>query len=241
MKGNNTMKKHLRIAAVALAMATAPAVFAQAASAAPELTLDTQSRAEVENDLMTVTLSVDARGTDVQALTQKAMATLQTATARAKRIQGVEVRVGNVNTYPEWGPKGRTANWNLRADLQLKSTNFAALGTLASELAGSMQINGVYFGLSPAKREAEETRLMNEVATSFKKKATALSQALGYKSFSIKNVNYGNAHGGGGHPMPMRAAMAMEKSSMDMAAVPMPTEGGKSEVTVTLSGTVELK
>lgn len=217
---------------------------ATAAHAAPELSLDAQARAEVENDEMTVVLSVDADGPQVQALTQSALATLQRASGKAKRTPGVDIRVGNINTYPVWGAavkgKGKISSWHLRADLTLKSTDFAALGLLASELTSELQITNVDFALSPARRAVEEGKLMTAVAQSFKAKASALGQALGYPKFGIKAVQFNQQFGGGGgRPMPMM--MAMKGASMSADAVPVPTDGGKSDVVVTMSGTVELE
>ena len=102
-----------------------------------------------------------------------------------------------------------------------------------------MQLSGVNFSLSKAKRLTEEGKLMAEAATSFRSNANTLSQALGFQSYSIKTVQFNQQHGGiGAPPRPymMKGAMAMES-----AAVPVPSEGGKSEVSVSMNGTVEMQ
>jgi predicted secreted protein len=148
--------------------------------------------------------------------------------------------MGNINTYPVWGDasggQGKISAWRLRADLTLTSTDFAALGLLASELTSELQITNVSFALSPARRELEEGKLMTEVAKSFKAKALALGQALGYQKVDIKAVQFNQQYGGG-----IARPMMMQSRAVSAQAVPVPTDGGKSDVVVNLSGTVELE
>jgi len=228
------MTKTAKTAAVAIALFVSAAA---AQPAKPELSLDAHARSEVANDLMTVSLATEAQGTDVHSITQQVAATVQRAVAKAKRTDGMQVRTGGVHTYPVWGPKGKTGSWQVRAELQLTSTDFAALGRLASELSSDMQITGMHFSLSPAKREAEEARLTSEVAAAFKKKAASVAKALGYDHYAIKSVSFGHQIGAG---QPRPAPMYSMKAAAAEAAVPLPAEGGKSEVSLSISGTVEL-
>lgn len=205
----------------------------------PQLTLDAQAQAELDNDEMSVVMSVEKQGSDVQALSQSVLATLQRATAKAKRVDSVSVRTGTVSTYPVWDSKGKTPNWTVRAEMGLKSTNFSTLGLLASELTSEMQMNGVGFSLSPAKRKLEESRLMKEVSANFKDNARDLAAAMGYKSYELKSLSFNRQNNSGGG-RPMMTMSAMRGKAMD-AAVPVAAEGGKSEVSVSLNGVVELK
>lgn len=228
---------------VAFAFAAHPGVaHAQAAGVAtdlPELSLDAQARALVDNDWMTVVLSVEQEGPRVQELTQRVLATLQSAAARARARPGIEVRVGSVGTQPVWGPKGRTGNWQVRGLITLQSTEVAALGLLASELTSEMQIASVNFSLSRARSDEVESQLMAEAADAFKCKAQRMATALGFQGYGLKSVSLSQAGGA----LPPRAPMALRSAmaSADAAAVPIPSDGGKTEVVLTMSGSVRLR
>ncbi len=212
---------------------------AAAPAAAPELSLDAQARALVDNDLMTVVLSVEQEGPRVQELTQRVLATLQSASARAKAKSGIDVRLGSVNTQPVWGAKGRTGNWQVRGTVTLQSTEVATLGLLASELTADLQIASVNFSLSRARSEEVESQLMAEAADAFKRKAQRTAAALGFQGYLLKSVSLSQAGGA----LPLRAPMALRSAvaSADAAAVPIPADGGKTEIMLTMSGSVSLR
>lgn len=235
------MKRFFPMAALAIALAASPAMaqVAAASAAAPEMQLDAQARSLVDNDLMTVSMTVEAEGPRVQELSQRVLATLQRAAARAKARPGIDVRIGSVSTQPVWGPKGRTGNWQVRGGVTLSSTQVADLGLLASELTADMQISSVNFSLSRARSDEIEAQLMNEVAAAFKRKAQAMASALGFKGYAIKSVSLSQA-GGVTPPRPV-AMMRSVAGTADAAAVPIPSEGGKTEVVLTMSGAVEAR
>ncbi len=237
--------KHLIHAGVLAAALAVPAVSpaqpvgtSAATASSPEMHLDAQARRMVDNDLMTVALSMELEGSRVQELSQRVLATLQQAAARAKGQPGIDVRLDSVSTQPVWGPKGRTGNWLVRGGLVLSSIDMAALGLLASELTAQMQISAVQFSLSRARSDEVEAQLMAEVASAFRRRAQAMAGALGFKGYAIKSVNLSQA---GNAPAPRPVMLRSAMASAEAAAVPIPAEGGKTEVVLTMSGLVELR
>ncbi len=234
------MKHFLQATALALALAAPPAMSQApaATAAAPELHLDAQARSLVDNDLMTVVMAVEVQGPRVQELSQRVLATLQRAAARARALPGVDVRVGALGTQPVWGPKGRTGDWQVRGELGLSSTDVAALGLLASELTTDLQIASVGFSLSRARSDEVEARLMTQAAEAFRRKAQVMAGALGFKGYAIKSVTLAQS----GHAPPLRPVpMLRSAAAVAESAVPIPAEGGKTEVVLTMSGSVELR
>lgn len=203
----------------------------------PLSTLEAQTTSEVDTDEMTVILSASQEGAQPQALSQSVLATMQRAVAQAKRAEGITTTLGNVSTYPIWGPKGKTTNWTVREYLVLVSKNFASLGTLASELTNELQITNVAFKLSRARRAQEEKKLLSELSDAFREKATAVTQSFGFKSYEVKTLNFTQQFGGG---IVRSAPIAMARTSAERATVPIPTEGGRSSVDISVTGTVEL-
>jgi predicted secreted protein len=207
----------------------------------PTLTLDAQAKSLVANDEMQVIFAVERDGNDLSAMNQTVLQALSAAISDAKKVEGVRARMGTVQTNPNWTPQGKPNGWRVRGEvslsLQNSSQNFASLGNLAGQLAQKLQLSGINFKLSDDARTAAEKQLIKNAAGAFRAKAQDAASALGYKSFDIKEVNLNN----GNNVVIRQAPMMKAMRSDSMSAAPVPSEGGDSEVTVTFSGTVNLK
>lgn len=198
--------------------------------------LDAQAGQEVENDELWVSLSVSRDGSNPTDIIQAVLAKLNAAVAQARKLDGVQLQVGNVHTTPVWGPKGKTNQWTAQAELSLVSTNTQALGQLASELSSLMQLNGIQFRLSKDKRLQVEKALLKDMATQFQDRASSIAVAFGFKSYRIQSLNFNPKHD---RPYPMPMAMARSVAA-DAAAINIPNEGGKTSVSVGLQASIEL-
>ena len=233
--GTNRFQRALSLLAFGL-LSLCHVSFAQGSRATTSL--EVQASADIENDQMTVVLSATREGPRAQELSQSVLATMQRAIARAKRAEAVTPSLGNISTYPVWGPQGKkTERWTVRASLVLVSQNFAALGALASELTDELQITSVSFALSKEKRAQEEKRLLAELSDSFREKAQAVPQAFGYRSYEIKSLNL-NQNSSHGIVQPMRLAMA--GAAAESSVVPIPSDGGKTTVTIGVQATIDV-
>jgi predicted secreted protein len=222
---------------------TALSVNAQTATkeGPPTLTLEAQAKSLVANDEMQVIFAVERDGNDLSAMNQTVLQALAAAISDAKKVEGVRARMGTVQTNPNWTAQGKPNGWRVRGEvslsLQNSSQNFASLGNLAGQLAQRLQLSGINFKLSDDARTAAEKQLIKNAAGAFRAKAQDAASALGYKSFDIKEVNLNN----GNNVIIRQAPMMKAMRSDSMSAAPVPSEGGDSEVTVTFSGTVNLK
>ena len=198
--------------------------------------LDAHASQEVENDELWVSLVARRDGPNPTDMTQTVLATLNAAVAQARRVDGVQLQMGNVQTTPLWGPKGKTDQWTAQAELSLVSTNTHALAQLASALTHKMQLNGVQFRLSKDQRLRVEEALLKDMATNFKDRASNIALAFGFKSYRIQSLNFNPQHD---RPYPMR--MAMNRSAAaDATAISIPNEGGKSTVSVGMQASIAL-
>lgn len=208
-----------------------------AAQSMPAATLlDAQASQEVDNDELWVSLSVSRDGPNPADITQVVLAKLNAAVAQARKLDGVQLQVGNVHTTPVWGPKGKTNQWTAQAELSLVSTNTNALGQLAAELTSLMQLNGVQFRLSKDKRLQVEKALLKDMAANFKDRASSIVVAFGFKTYRIQSLNF-NPRQERPFPMPM---MARNMATPDAAAISIPNEGGKTAVSVGMQANIEL-
>jgi predicted secreted protein len=207
----------------------------------PTLALDAQAKLLVANDEMQVIFAVERDGNDLSAMNQTVLQALAAAISDAKKVDGVRARMGTVQTNPNWTPQGKPNGWRVRGEvslsLQNSSQNFASLGNLAGQLAQKLQLSAINFRLSDEARTVAEKQLIKNAAGAFRAKAQDAALALGYKSFDIREVNLNN----GNNIIVRQAPMMKAMRSDSMSSAPVPSEGGDSEVTVTFSGTVNLK
>jgi predicted secreted protein len=231
-------KLQLNYAIYAALLVTSPLLNAQAMKdAAPKLSLDAQAKSLVANDEMHVTLAIERDGNDLSAMNQAVLQALASAISDAKKVDGVRARMGTVQTNPNFTPQGKPNGWRIRGEvslsLQSSAQNFVSLGKLAGQLSQKLQLSGINFKLSDDARTAAEKQLIKNAAAAFRAKAQEAASALGFKSFDLTELNLSN----GDRQTRLVAYMRSDSTS----SAPVPSEGGDSEVTVTFSGTVNLK
>jgi predicted secreted protein len=205
------------------------------------LSLDASAAVEVVPDTAYVTLAAEATGTDAGAITRDVQQIINAGLTQAKATKDVEARTGGFNTQQRWNNKGTRDGWTVRAELVLKSKDFATLGTLAGKLAQQkLMIANTGFEMSRAQREREEAALIESAVNAFKTKATAAAKAFGFSGYTLREVNLGSI-GGDIRPQP-KFAMA-RAAVMDAAPAPeaMSIEGGKSTLTLSVNGSVVMQ
>ncbi|NML30919.1 SIMPL domain-containing protein [Paraburkholderia antibiotica] len=239
-------KKAARALALALActasvaLALSPTV-ARAQSVMPQpagvLSLNAQASAEVPQDVVDITLFYEQEASDPSSLTSTLNQRADAALQKARGVSGVTARSGAFSIFPSTDRDGRISAWRGRTEVVLESRDFAAASKLAGQMASIMQVGNVSFSLSPEAQRAAEQRLTGEAIKSFREQAASSSQAFGFSSYSIREVNV-NHSGVMPRPVMMMSARAM---GADAKSAPMPLEGGTSTVTVNVSGSVQMK
>jgi len=228
-----------RAAAVCAASLVLGLMGAAAARAAPTLQLDAMASATIANDEMVVVLAVERDGQQIAPINEAVVSQLNAALAEARRVEGVRARLGSISTFPNFTREGKPNGWRVRGEIVLESRMLEQLAQLTGRLSEKMQLASVSFRLSSERRRVEEDRLLSEAAKSFQNKATQAATAFGFKSFQIRELSLRP----GGKVQPRPVYMGRSADAMPMAASappPVPTDGGESEVVVSVSGTVDL-
>ena len=99
-----------------------------------------------------------------------------------------------------------------------------------------MTVGGVSFGLSREQRAKVEGDAQSIAIERFKAKAAELAKGFGFSGYSLREVAVNTNDQGFPRPLRMQASSVAAPE-----AAPLPVEAGKSTVTVTISGTVQLK
>jgi predicted secreted protein len=165
---------------------------------------------------------------------------LDAALAEAKRNAQpgqLDVRTGNFALFPRHTKDGRIGGWTGSAELVLEGRDFPRISQTAGRIT-TMTLAGVSFGLSREQRAKVETDAQAVAIERFKAKAAELARGFGFNSYSLREVAV-NANEPGFMPRMRMAAQEARVASAADASVPV--EPGRSAVTVTVSGSVQLR
>ncbi|MBL8329673.1 MAG: SIMPL domain-containing protein [Rubrivivax sp.] len=200
--------------------------------------LSASASTEVTMDLLAISFSTTREGTDAGAVQTQLKQALDGALAEARKVARpgqVDVRTGNFALMPRYGQKGTITGWQGSAQLLVEGRDMQAISQLAGRIQ-TLSIANVRQGLSREAREKAEADTTAQAIARFRERAQAQSQLFGFASYTVREVNVG-VDGAPG-PVPV---MAMRAAPMAMAAeAPMPVEAGKTTVTSSVSGSVQM-
>lgn len=236
------MKRTIRLLAGGALAAAAAGVAAQNLTLPqPQnvLQLEARGTVEVQQDLLTMTLTTAREGSDANAVQGQLKTALEAALAEARRQAQpgqLDVRTGNFALYPRNDRSGRITGWAGTAELILEGRDFARITQAAGRIQ-TMTLGGVGFGLSREQRAKVEGEAQAIAIERFKAKAAELARGFGFTGYTLREVAV-NANEPGFIP---RLRMAAQEARVASSDAPVPVEPGRSAVTVTVSGSVQLR
>jgi predicted secreted protein len=226
----------------ALLLLGSVAAGAQPAAFAPlpqnVLQLSASGTVEVLQDMLTMNLTTTREGSDSNAVQGQLKAALEAALAEARKAASpgqMEVRTGNFSLSPRYGRDGRITAWNGTAELVLEGRDFARIAQTAGRIQ-AMTVANASFGLSREQRTKVEADAQAIAIDRFKAKAGEIAKGFGFAGYGLREIAV-NANDQGFTPRAPRLMAATASASQE----PVPVEAGRSAVTVTVSGTVQLK
>jgi predicted secreted protein len=110
----------------------------------------------------------------------------------------------------------------------------AAIGALTGRIT-TLSISRVSQGVSRELREKVEGDAAAQAIARFRAKAGDYAKLFGYAGYAVREVNVSSADMA--PPVPM---MAMRAKAADAAAESLPTEAGKANVVISVSGSVQM-
>lgn len=231
--------RHKLLAAAILAAALATAARAQALPPAQNvMSLSASATADVTMDLLSISFSTTREGADaavVQAQLKQALDAALTEARRVAKPGQVDVRTGNFSLYPRYAPKGGINGWQGTAQLTVEGRDMSAISQLAGRIS-TLTIGRVAYALSREAREKVEADTTAQAIARFRERAQQQATLFGFSSFQIREVQVGSQEPPMGVPIStlrMRAAAAPTDEAL-------PVEAGKTTVSSTVSGSVQM-
>lgn len=200
--------------------------------------LSASGSVEVQQDLLSISLSTSRDGTDagvVQAQLKQALDSALTQAKQAAAPGQMDVRTGNFSLYPRYGKDGKINGWQGSTELVLEGKDFPRITGTAGKIQ-TLTMSNVSFALSREQRAKVEGEAQAQAIERFKAKAAEVARSFGFSSYSLREVSI-NANDQGSPPRPRMMAMA----KAEMADASVPVEAGKSTVLVNVSGSVQMK
>ena len=227
--------RHLRALVMATALGIgAPATAAEAADAAPTVDLSAEAARQAPNDVAMANAYFEAADADPAALSKRVNAAIAAALEQARPYSGVKTSTSGVSTYPVYGKDGRKfESWRMRSEIQLESRDLPALSELLGKLQTTLAVSRLVLQPAPETRKSTADLAATDAIRAFEARAASIAGTLGRK-YRIRHLSV--AYGGHAQPVyPM-----MRTAALSAEAAPAPIEAGQTEVTVTVSGTIEL-
>jgi predicted secreted protein len=203
------------------------------------LQLQASGTVEVQQDLLTLTLTTARDGTDANAVQSQLKTAVEAALAEARKSAQpgqMDVRTGNFALYPRHSRDGRISGWTGSAEVVLEGRDFPRITQTAGRIQ-TMTLGGMGFGLSREQRARVEGEAQAIAIERFKAKAAELAKGFGFGGYTLREVAV-NANEPGFVP---RMRMAAAEARAATADAPVPAEPGRSQVVVTVSGSVQLR
>jgi predicted secreted protein len=194
--------------------------------------LSAQQSESIDNDTMHVTLSTYSEIPDPARLAETINTDMEWALKLARAVKDVDISTRNYRTYPVQH-KNKLKIWRGQQDLVLESRDSGRLGKLVTKLQERLQVNAMHFTVSKSKRQQVENRLIDAAMDAFKARADIARKNLGASDYKMVNLSINIS----GHrpPIPLYARAASMEAKSSVAV-----EAGESEISVTVSGTVEM-
>ena len=202
------------------------------------LQLSASGTVDVTQDLLSLSLTTTREGSDaagVQSQLQSALDAALTEVRKTAQPGQMDVHTGTFSVYPRYSGPGKIAGWRGTAELVLEGRDFARI-TQAAARVSTMTIGSVGFGLSREQRAKVEGDAQHAAIERFKAKAGELARDFGSSGYTLREVNVTSNDMG---PRPLRMMAAVD--SLASQSAPVPVEAGKTTVTVTVSGSVQLR
>jgi predicted secreted protein len=205
--------------------------------AGPSVSVTGAATGTVQNDRMQAMVRVEAENANATAAGNEVNARMGKALARAKAVQGVEVKSAGYSTFQTW-EKGKPSKWKVVQSLSLTSSDFPALASLITRLQDEdgLLVSGITFSIAPDTRRKAEDALTREAIRAWQQRAATATDALGYGSWRAGRVTVSS----GDMTVSPRPEMMMRAQAAPAGAPPVAVEGGTTEITVTVTGDAQL-
>jgi len=228
-----------RTAAALGCLVAAAAAFAESPPPQGVVRLTSNTSLEVTRDVLSIAFGTNREGADAATVQTQLKQALDAALAEAKKVAKpgqLDVQTGAFSLSPRYTSKGVVSGWQGSTELIVEGRDMQAIGQLSSRIT-TLTINRVGYAISRELREKTEGEITAQAIANFRAKAGEVTKQFGYGSYTIREVDVNANSGDMPQPRMMRQAAPSAMSASDIS---LPVEAGKGQVSVNVSGTVQM-
>lgn len=215
----------------------APALAQMAPPPENVVNLSASATVDVPSDWLTVVFSTTREGPEAGAVQSQLKQALDAALAEARKLAkpgDVEVRTGGFTIHPRYNGKGGTSGWRGSTELVVEGRDMVAIGALTGRIQ-TLSIARVQQSLSREAAEKVEAEVTAQAVAGFRAKADQSAKLFGFSGWLLREV-----HLNGESPRIKVPVMAMRASAAPMADESLPVEAGKTSVSASVNGSIQL-
>jgi predicted secreted protein len=198
--------------------------------------LQAQAESDVSNDEMLVILAAEYQNPNPAALSQQINLDMQWALDQVKKNSALRARTLSYNSFPVYKDQ-KIIGWQATQQLELLSTEIAALNEMIGNLQKRLQVKQMSFQPTTATRKAAEDKLVAQALDAFKARAELVRKNMGAKAYRVVNIDINTGY----QAFPVHYAAREKMASFAMDAVAPAVEAGTSKTTVVVSGSIQLQ
>ncbi|MCW5635729.1 MAG: SIMPL domain-containing protein [Rubrivivax sp.] len=227
--------------AIAPQPAPAQAQLERAPAPANLVSLSASATTELTMDRLTVVFGTTREGNEaaaVQAQLRQALDAALVEARRAARPGEVEVRTGGFSLQPRYAAQGGAnvgiAGWTGRAELVVEGRDTSTIAQLMGRIR-TLTVGRVGWSLSREAREKAEGEVTAQAIARFRARADEVTRHFGLTGYTVREVSVSASEPPGAVPV-----MAMRSAARGGSDEGLPVEAGKAQVSITVSGTVQM-
>ena len=194
--------------------------------------LQAEAQREIQNDLMTASLYVEQSGENPARVSNSVNKIVNEALRVAGDVKNVKASTEGYQTYPVYDKNKRLEAWRVRSEIRIESKDFSAASNLIGKLQSTMHLSSLGFTVSPEARRQAENELIARAISNFRERADIVKHSLNGRGYKLRKMSINT---GGFHPRPV---LARGMAAQEVAAPNV--EGSTSQVTVNISGSIEV-
>jgi predicted secreted protein len=194
---------------------------------------DGEAQTRVQNDYLTIDLTLDKQDTDAARLNQDMQKIAAGALAKARKVTTVQAKTSGYSVVPVYD-KSRIVRQQASYRITIETRDFDAGLSLAATMQ-PFQIGNLAFSVSPERRKETERALIQQAIAEMREKFNIAANSLGPRTVTVTHITIGARQYEPVRHMMMKGAMDAQ------AEAAMPAEAGDSQVTVMVSGSALAK
>lgn len=237
------------VASLTVSLTATPAR-AEGSSAQPNLNivhLSAKGSVEVEQDWLTLTLSVTRDG-DSATTVQRSLREITENAMRHLRpsSNGEDMRIttGQFQIFPRYGKNGAIIRWQGHSEITLQGRDFPRI-TQAAAGVQHMTVSNTLFTLSHAAAEELHSRAQAQAVRAFRERARQVTELFGLRTYALREMTVGSDQRWLHRPASVlrSAPVAMMASKQDESAQQpdIAVQAGSARVEVEVSGSIVME